>query len=280
MKKIMVVGAGTMGAGIAQVMAQAGYKVVLHDMEEKFVQNGLTTINKSLNRFVKKEEISKAEADTVLKRIKGTTKLSDGKDVELVIEAVTEDMEIKKKVFEDLDRIIQERAILASNTSSLSITEMGAVTNRPDKVIGMHFFNPVPVMRLVEVIKGVATSQETCLTVTELVKTTSKTPIEIAEAPGFAVNRILIPMINEAAFLLMEGVASANDIDTAMRLGANHPIGPLALADLIGLDVCLAITEVLLKEFSDSKYRSCPLLRKLVRAGNLGRKSGKGFYTY
>lgn len=280
MKKIMVVGAGTMGAGIAQVMAQAGYKVILHDVEERFVQNGLNTINNSLNRFVRKQKISKAEADKVFGCIKGTTKLSEGKDTELVIEAVTEDIEIKKKVFKELDCTIHEQAILASNTSSLSITEIGVATNRPDKVIGMHFFNPVPVMQLVEVIKGLATSQETCQTVIEIVKTASKTPIEVAEAPGFAVNRILIPMINEASFLLMEGVASAEDIDTAMKLGANHPIGPLELADLIGLDVCLAVTEVLHKEFGDGKYRACSLLRKLVRAGHLGRKSGKGFYTY
>lgn len=280
MKKIMVVGAGTMGAGIAQVLAQTGNQVVLRDIEQSFVDIGLATISKNLDRLVKKEKITSETKAEVEGRVKGTLDLEDGKDADLVIEAIVENIEVKKKVFSELDRVCQPNTILASNTSSISITAIAAATKRPDKVIGMHFFNPVQVMKLVEVIKGAGTSEDTFLEVYETVKKVGKTPVAVEEAPGFAVNRVLVPMINEAVYLLMEGVCSAEDIDTAMKLGANHPIGPLALADMIGLDVCLAVMEVLYSEFGDSKYRPCPLLRKMVRAGYLGRKMGKGFYTY
>lgn len=280
MKKIMVVGAGTMGAGITQVLAQAGYQVVMRDVENKFVEKGLATIGKNLAKLVEKGKLAAADKAVAESRISGTVDLAAGQDVDLVIEAIVENMEIKREVYKELDRIVQPQAILASNTSSLSITTLGAVTSRPDKVIGMHFFNPVPVMQLVEVIKGAATSEETFQAIFQVATKAGKTPIKVEEAPGFAVNRILVPMINEAVYLLMEGVASAQDIDTAMKLGANHPIGPLALADMIGLDVCLAVMEVLHTEFGDSKYRPCPLLRKMVRAGYLGRKTGRGFYQY
>ncbi len=280
MKKVMVVGAGTMGGGITQVLVQAGYDVVLRDVKEEFVNKGIDAIKKNLERMVSKGKLDQEKAKEALGRISGTVDIAAGKDVDLVIEAITENMEIKKKLFMELDSIVQEEAILASNTSSLSITEMGAVTKRPDKVIGMHFFNPVPVMKLVEITKGAATSEETSEKLVQLAKDLSKNPVRVTEAPGFVVNRILIPMINEAVYLLAEGVASTEDIDDAMKFGSNHPIGPLALADLIGIDVCLAVMEVLYQEFSDSKYRPCPLMRKMVRAGHLGRKSGKGFYTY
>jgi len=280
MKKIMVLGAGTMGGGIAQVAAQSGYEVIVRDVETRFVEKGLATINKNLEKQVEKGKISAQEKAETQARLKGCIDIADGKDVDIVIEAIVENMDLKLKVYKELDSIIQPNAILASNTSSISITAIAAVTKRPDKVVGMHFFNPVPVMKLVEVIKGGATSEETFKTTFELAQKMGKTPVKVEEAPGFAVNRVLIPMINEAIYLLMEGVASAEDIDTAMKLGANHPIGPLALADMIGLDVCLAVMEVLYSEFSDSKYRPCPLLRKMVRAGYLGRKSGKGFFQY
>lgn len=280
MKKIMVVGAGTMGAGIAQVLAQAGNQVVLRDIEQRFVDKGLATISKNLDRLVKKEKITLETKVEVEGRVIGSLDLEDGKDADLVIEAIVENIEVKKKVFSELESVCQPDTILASNTSSISITAIAAATKRPDKVIGMHFFNPVPVMKLVEVIKGAGTSEETFQEVYETVKKVGKTPVAVEEAPGFAVNRVLVPMINESVYLLMEGICSTEDIDTAMKLGANHPIGPLALADMIGLDVCLAVMEVLYSEFGDSKYRPCPLLRKMVRAGYLGRKSGKGFYTY
>ncbi|MGB9804126.1 3-hydroxybutyryl-CoA dehydrogenase [Desulfofundulus sp.] len=280
MERVLVLGAGTMGSGIAQVVAQAGFSVILCDVEDRFVQRGLLLIEKNLARQVEKGRITAADKEAILGRIKTTTNMGDGADVDLVIEAVIENLELKINVFRELDRTIKKEAILASNTSALSISALAAATSRPEKVIGMHFFNPAPVMQLVEVIKGSATSEETFATIRAVVEKLGKTPVAVNEAPGFIVNRMLVPMINEAAYILMEGVASAEDIDTAMKLGANHPIGPLALADMIGIDVCLAVMETLYAEFSDAKYRPCPLLRKLVRAGYLGRKTGKGFYTY
>ena len=280
MEKIFVLGAGTMGAGIVQAFAQKGYEVIVRDIKQEFVDRGLAGINKNLSKLVTKGKITEEVKEEVLSRISGTTDMNLAADCDLVVEAAVENMDIKKKIFAELDTICKEEAILASNTSSLSITEVAAATKRPDKVIGMHFFNPAPVMKLVEVIRGMATSQETFDKVKELSESIGKTPVEVAEAPGFVVNRILIPMINEAAEILSEGIASAEDIDTSMKLGANHPMGPLALGDLIGLDVCLAIMDVLYKETGDSKYRASTLLRKYVRAGWLGRKSGRGFHQY
>ena len=280
MEKIFVLGAGTMGAGIVQAFAQKGYEVIVRDIKQEFVDRGLPGINKNLSKLVTKGKITEEVKEEVLSRITGTTDMNLAADCDLVVEAAVENMDIKKQIFAELDTICKKEAILASNTSSLSITEVAAATKRPDKVIGMHFFNPAPVMKLVEVIRGMATSQETFDKVKELSESIGKTSVEVAEAPGFVVNRILIPMINEAAEILSEGIASAEDIDTSMKLGANHPMGPLALGDLIGLDVCLAIMDVLYKETGDSKYRGSTLLRKYVRAGWLGRKSGRGFHQY
>ncbi|AWI04160.1 3-hydroxybutyryl-CoA dehydrogenase [Clostridium drakei] len=278
--KVFVLGAGTMGSGIVQTFAQSGYEVIMRDIEERFVQRGVETITKNLEKSVQKGKLSEEEKSQILGRIKPTTDMNLAKEADLVVEAAIENMEIKKKIFAELDAICKSETILATNTSSLSITDVGSATKRPDKVIGMHFFNPVPVMKLVEVIKGIATSEETNNTIIEIAKNLKKDAVQVEEAPGFVVNRILIPMINEAIGILADNVATAEDIDLAMKLGANHPIGPLALADLIGNDVCLAIMEVLYSEFGDSKYRPHPLLRKMVRAGYLGRKSGIGFYNY
>lgn len=279
-KKIMVLGAGQMGGGIAQVCAQAGYQVLLRDVKDEFVARGMSIIGKNLSRNVEKGKMSEAEKHAVLGRISTTLLLEDGHDADIVIEAIIEDVQLKKETFATLDAVCPPHAILASNTSSVPITQIAAATKRPEKVIGMHFMNPVPVMKLVEVIRGIATSDETYRVIDDLSKKLDKVPVEVNDFPGFVSNRILLPMINEAVYCLMEGVGTAEGIDTVMKLGMNHPMGPLALADLIGLDTCLAIMEVLYDGFKDSKYRPCPLLRKYVAAGWLGRKTGRGFYTY
>ncbi|MHC1579728.1 MAG: 3-hydroxyacyl-CoA dehydrogenase family protein [Candidatus Alkanophagales archaeon] len=280
-KKVAVIGAGIMGTGIAQVCAQAGYEVGLRDIEDEFVERSISTIKSSLGKLVQKGKISQSDADAIIGRIKGTTDLKEAaSDADLVIEAVVENMDVKKQVFKELDEICPEHTILASNTSSLSITEMAAATQRPEKVVGMHFFNPVPVMRLVEIVRGLTTSDETVEVARAFAEKLGKTPVVCKDSPGFIANRIALPSLNEAMFALMEGVAPKEDIDTAMKLGYNWPMGPLELADLVGLDTLLAIFEVFYNEFGDPKYRPCPLLREMVRAGYLGRKTGKGFYEY
>ena len=280
MKKIVIIGGGTMGLDIAQVFARSSYDVVVRDINDAIIQASEARLNKGLEKLVAKGKMDEAKKADILAHMSFTTDLAAAADADLVVEAAIENLEIKKNIFAELDRLCKPETILASNTSSISITAIAAATKRPDKFIGMHFFNPATVMKLVEVIRGAHTSDETCNTITELSKAIGKEPVEVNEAPGFVVNKILVPMINEAVDLLYTGVASAEGIDTAMKLGANHPMGPLALGDLIGLDVCLAIMDTLYSETHDPKYRASLLLRKMVRAGKLGRKTGIGFYDY
>ncbi len=280
MKKVGVVGAGTMGNGIAHVFAQSGWTVALTDVSAPMLEKAVATVRGNFDRQIKKGTATAEARDAALGRIATGTELAALKDCDLVIEAATERQDLKFKLFEDLDRLVQPDAILATNTSSISITTIAARTKRPQMVIGMHFMNPVPVMQLVEVIRGQATSDSTTVLTMDVARELGKTPVEVSDYPGFVANRVLMPMINEAVFCLMEGVATAESIDTVMKLGMNHPLGPLALADLIGLDTCLSILEVLHEGLGDDKYRPCPLLKRMVAAGQLGRKSGRGFYSY
>ena len=280
MKKIVVIGSGTMGLDIAQVFAQKGYDVVVRDISDEILSRAQARLNKGLDKLVSKGKMDEAGKADVLAKMTFTTDLKLAADADLVVEAAVENLDIKKSIFAELDQICKSETILASNTSSISITAIAAATKREDKFIGMHFFNPATVMKLVEVIRGAKTSDETCQTIVELSKAIGKEPVEVNEAPGFVVNKILIPMINEACDLVYTGVASVEGVDTAMKLGANHPMGPLALGDLVGLDVCLAIMDTLYNETHDPKYRASLLMRKMVRAGQLGRKTGKGFYDY
>ncbi|MCF8159442.1 MAG: 3-hydroxybutyryl-CoA dehydrogenase [Polaromonas sp.] len=275
-----IIGAGTMGNGIAQACAMSGIKVVMVDISEAAVAKGIATVSGSLERLLKKEKITADVKAAALARIQGSTRYDDLKGAQLVIEAATENQELKVKILKQLDALLAPEVIIASNTSSISITKLAAVTTRADKFIGMHFFNPVPMMALVEIIRGLQTSDATHAAVHAMAMALGKTPITVKNAPGFVVNRILVPMINEAFFVLAEGLATAEDIDAGMKLGCNQPIGPLALADMVGLDVCLAVMEVYLSEFGDSKYRACPLLKEMVAAGRLGRKTGQGVYSY
>ncbi|MBH0156374.1 3-hydroxybutyryl-CoA dehydrogenase [Fictibacillus sp. 5RED26] len=279
-QNIMVIGAGQMGSGIAQVCAQAGYSVVLHDMQEEFVQKGIGIISKNLNRSVEKGRLDESEKESILSRITASVSLENASNADLVIEAVVENMDVKTQLFKMLDQYAPAHTILASNTSSLPITEIAAATDRPEKVIGMHFMNPVPVMKLVEIIRGLQTADDVYATIESVSKKLQKVPVEVNDFPGFISNRILMPMINEAIFSVYEGVATPEAVDEIMKLGMNHPMGPLTLADFIGLDTCLYIMETLHEGFGDDKYRPCPLLRKYVKAGWLGKKSGRGFYNY
>jgi len=279
-RTIGLVGAGTMGSGIAQAGALSGYDVTMQDISDQQVTTGIKGITKSLERLAARDKISSNDQSSALARIQGTTTLDDLSECDVVIESATENIDLKIAVFEQLDAQCQSNTILASNTSSLSITRLAAATKRPDRVIGLHFFNPVPIMKLVEIVRALQTSDETFTEMDTLTRQLGKEPISVQDSPGFVVNRMLVPMINEAIFVLHEGLASAEEIDTAMKLGANHPIGPLALADMIGVDVCLFVMEILHNDFADSKFRPCPLLKKMVNAGYLGRKSGRGFFNY